>query len=125
MLSADPLPQSRYRADCAVNGTSVVATSIRVHHLVSHHFPDFHTDFLVRLWHLGPVVLAVHDPLRPYHRGKLQRRNPVSHSCLGEGLFVFPLMLFYTAISYSVFRGKVSSTARHHQTRGGSVAMER
>jgi|GEM_PF-5294010 len=45
----------------------------------------------------------------------------------GEGLFVFPLMLFYTAISYSVFRGKVSSTAgylsqvdgRHQQTRGG------
>jgi hypothetical protein len=25
----------------------------------------------------------------------------------GEGLFVFPLMLFYTAISYSVFRGKI------------------
>ena len=25
----------------------------------------------------------------------------------GEGLFVFPLMLVYTAISYSVFRGKV------------------
>ena len=25
----------------------------------------------------------------------------------GEGLFVFPLMLLYTAVSYSVFRGKV------------------
>ena len=25
----------------------------------------------------------------------------------GEGLFVFPLMLVYTAISYAVFRGKV------------------
>jgi hypothetical protein len=32
----------------------------------------------------------------------------------GEGLFVFPLMLFYTAISYSVFRGEVSSTAGHY-----------
>jgi cytochrome d ubiquinol oxidase subunit II len=25
----------------------------------------------------------------------------------GEGLFVFPLMLVYTAVSYIVFRGKV------------------
>ena len=28
----------------------------------------------------------------------------------GAGLFVFPLMLIYTAISYSVFRGKVASS---------------
>ena len=27
----------------------------------------------------------------------------------GEGIFVFPLMLLYTAISYSVFRGKTGS----------------
>ena len=32
----------------------------------------------------------------------------------GEGLFVFPLMLLYTVISYSVFRGKVKPTARHY-----------
>ena len=32
----------------------------------------------------------------------------------GEGLFVFPLMLLYTAISYSVFRGKVRPTADHY-----------
>ncbi len=31
----------------------------------------------------------------------------------GEGLFVFPLMLIYTAISYTVFRGKVKPTAGH------------
>jgi cytochrome d ubiquinol oxidase subunit II len=30
------------------------------------------------------------------------------------GVVVFPLMLLYTAISYSVFRGKVGSTADHH-----------
>jgi cytochrome d ubiquinol oxidase subunit II len=29
----------------------------------------------------------------------------------GEGLFVFPLMLAYTAVSYRVFRGKVRPTA--------------
>jgi cytochrome d ubiquinol oxidase subunit II len=32
----------------------------------------------------------------------------------GEGLFVFPLMLVYTAISFSVFRGKISATAEHY-----------
>jgi cytochrome d ubiquinol oxidase subunit II len=31
----------------------------------------------------------------------------------GAGLFIFPLMLIYTAVSYSVFRGKVR-TAEHY-----------
>jgi cytochrome d ubiquinol oxidase subunit II len=31
----------------------------------------------------------------------------------GEGLFVFPLILIYTAISYRVFRGKTNSTSPH------------
>ena len=29
----------------------------------------------------------------------------------GEGIFVFPLMLLYTVISYTVFRGKVATRA--------------
>jgi cytochrome d ubiquinol oxidase subunit II len=29
----------------------------------------------------------------------------------GEGLFVFPLMLIYAAVNYSVFRGKVVPTS--------------
>ena len=32
----------------------------------------------------------------------------------GEGLFVFPLMLLYTAIGYTVFRGKVKPTTGHY-----------
>ena len=32
----------------------------------------------------------------------------------GEGLFVFPLMLIYAAVNYTVFRGKVRSTEHHH-----------
>jgi cytochrome bd ubiquinol oxidase subunit II len=32
----------------------------------------------------------------------------------GEGIVVFPLMLVYTVVSYSVFRGKVSSAAEHY-----------
>jgi cytochrome bd ubiquinol oxidase subunit II len=32
----------------------------------------------------------------------------------GEGIFVFPLMLLYTVISYNVFRGKVQPTTDHY-----------
>jgi cytochrome d ubiquinol oxidase subunit II len=32
----------------------------------------------------------------------------------GEGLFVFPLMLIYAAINYSVFHGKVKPTGEHY-----------
>ena len=32
----------------------------------------------------------------------------------GAGIFVFPLMLLYTAVSYTVFRGKVRPTADHY-----------
>jgi len=32
----------------------------------------------------------------------------------GAGLFVFPLMLLYTAVNYSVFRGKVGPTTDHY-----------
>jgi cytochrome d ubiquinol oxidase subunit II len=32
----------------------------------------------------------------------------------GEGLFVFPLILAYAAVSYRVFRGKVSPTPDHY-----------
>jgi cytochrome bd ubiquinol oxidase subunit II len=31
----------------------------------------------------------------------------------GEGLFVFPLMLLYAAINYSVFRGKIRPSGQH------------
>ena len=33
----------------------------------------------------------------------------------GEGLFVFPLMLIYTVISYTVFRGKVGPASGHYE----------
>jgi cytochrome d ubiquinol oxidase subunit II len=32
----------------------------------------------------------------------------------GEGLFVFPLMLIYNVIAYSVFRGKVRASTHHY-----------
>ena len=44
---------------------------------------------------------------------------PAPHSSLafmfrGAGLFVLPLMLLYTAISYTVFRGKVRPTTNQY-----------
>jgi hypothetical protein len=32
----------------------------------------------------------------------------------GEGIVVFPLMLLYTAIRYTVFKGKVQPTTGHY-----------
>ena len=50
-----------------------------------------------------------------YGRAAVIAEAAAPHSSLafmfwGAGLFVFPLMLIYTAISYSVFRGKVASS---------------
>jgi len=32
----------------------------------------------------------------------------------GAGLFIFPLMLIYTAVNYTVFRGKIKPSAEHY-----------
>ena len=53
-----------------------------------------------------PFVLTIEEAAAP--------QSSLAFMFWGEGLFVFPLMLFYTAISYSIFRGKVSSTAGHY-----------
>ena len=70
--------------------------------------------FAAGLLHARDLVLALHDSLHHHHRG---RRGAALESCLhvlGEGLFVFPLILVYTAISYSVFRGKVWSASGNY-----------
>jgi cytochrome d ubiquinol oxidase subunit II len=33
----------------------------------------------------------------------------------GEGLFVFPLMLAYTVVNYTVFKGKVGAGSGHYE----------
>ena len=53
-----------------------------------------------------PFVLTIEESAAP--------QSSLAFMFWGEGLFVFPLMLFYTAISYSVFRGKVRPTAGHY-----------
>ena len=43
-----------------------------------------------------------------------RRTQSLAFMFWGAGLFVFPLMLIYAAINYSVFRGKVRPHAGHY-----------
>jgi cytochrome bd ubiquinol oxidase subunit II len=53
-----------------------------------------------------PFVLTVGEAAAPH--------SSLAFMFWGEGLFVFPLMLLYTVISYCVFRGKVRPTSIYH-----------
>ena len=53
-----------------------------------------------------PFVLTAEEAAVP--------QSSLARMFWGEGLFVFPLMLFYTAISYSIFRGKVRSAPENY-----------
>jgi cytochrome d ubiquinol oxidase subunit II len=53
-----------------------------------------------------PGVLTIDQAAAPH--------SSLAFMFWGAGLFVFPLMLIYTAISYRVFRGKVGATPGHY-----------
>ena len=54
----------------------------------------------ISFWpYMIPFTITVEDAAAPH--------SSLAFMFWGEGLFVFPLMLVYTAVSYSVFRGKV------------------
>jgi cytochrome d ubiquinol oxidase subunit II len=53
-----------------------------------------------------PVVITINEAAAPH--------SSLAFMFWGAGLFVFPLMLIYTVISYSIFRGKIRSTAGHY-----------
>jgi cytochrome d ubiquinol oxidase subunit II len=53
-----------------------------------------------------PFVITIDEAAAPH--------SSLAFMFWGAGLFVFPLMLIYTVISYSVFRGKIRSTAGHY-----------
>jgi cytochrome bd ubiquinol oxidase subunit II len=54
----------------------------------------------ISFWpYMIPFTIAIEDAAAPH--------SSLAFMFWGEGLFVFPLMLVYTAISYAVFRGKV------------------
>jgi cytochrome bd ubiquinol oxidase subunit II len=53
-----------------------------------------------------PFVITIDEAATP--------QSSLAFMFWGCGLIVFPLMLLYTIISYSVFRGKVRATAGHY-----------
>jgi cytochrome d ubiquinol oxidase subunit II len=61
----------------------------------------------ISFWpYMIPFVITIDDAAAPH--------SSLAFMFWGEGLFVFPLMLIYTAISYYVFRGKVRSTPEQY-----------
>jgi cytochrome d ubiquinol oxidase subunit II len=53
-----------------------------------------------------PFSITIEDAAAP--------RSSLAFMFWGAGLFVFPLMLLYTATNYSVFRGRVRPDANHY-----------
>jgi cytochrome bd ubiquinol oxidase subunit II len=61
----------------------------------------------VSFWpYMIPFVITVNEAAAPH--------SSLAFMFWGAGLFVFPLMLIYTAVSYYVFRGKFTSAAQHY-----------
>jgi cytochrome bd ubiquinol oxidase subunit II len=61
----------------------------------------------ISFWpYMIPFSITIEDAAAPH--------SSLAFMFWGEGLFVFPLMLLYTIISYTVFRGKVRPTADHY-----------
>jgi cytochrome bd ubiquinol oxidase subunit II len=61
----------------------------------------------ISFWpYIIPFVLTIDEAAAPH--------ASLAFMFWGEGLFVFPVILVYTVISYSVFRGKVVSTEGHY-----------
>jgi cytochrome bd ubiquinol oxidase subunit II len=61
----------------------------------------------ISFWpYMIPFVLTINEAAAPH--------SSLSFMFWGAGLFIFPLMLIYTVISYRVFRGKVGTTTSHY-----------
>jgi cytochrome d ubiquinol oxidase subunit II len=61
----------------------------------------------ISFWpYMIPFVVTINEAAAPH--------SSLAFMFWGEGLFIFPLTLIYTVISYRVFRGKVRSTVGHY-----------
>jgi cytochrome d ubiquinol oxidase subunit II len=61
----------------------------------------------ISFWpYMIPFVITIHEAAAPH--------SSLAFMFWGEGLFVFPLMLIYTVVSYRVFKGKVGTTTGHY-----------
>jgi cytochrome d ubiquinol oxidase subunit II len=92
--------------------TAVLAASVR-------HRLDGPPVIMVALFSLPHLRRSqsrsgLHDPFTITVAEAAAPHSTLAFMFLGAGLFVFPLMLLYTAISLSVFRGKIRATADHY-----------
>jgi cytochrome bd ubiquinol oxidase subunit II len=61
----------------------------------------------ISFWpYMIPFVVTVDEAAAPH--------SSLAFMFWGEGIFIFPLMLLYTVISYTVFRGKVGTAPEHY-----------
>jgi cytochrome bd ubiquinol oxidase subunit II len=61
----------------------------------------------ISFWpYMIPFTITIEDAAAPH--------SSLAFMFWGEGLFVFPLLLIYTAVSYSVFRGKVRPASMNY-----------
>jgi cytochrome d ubiquinol oxidase subunit II len=61
----------------------------------------------ISFWpYMIPFSITIDDAAAPH--------SSLAFMFWGEGLFVFPLMLIYAAVNYTVFRGKVRTSTEHY-----------
>ena len=96
-----------------VAASVALATSIRHRrdgwpfYLVALVFISAFGTLAISFWpYMIPFTVTIDEAAAPH--------SSLAFMFWGEGLFVFPLMLLYTVVSYSVFRGKVRSAPEHH-----------
>ncbi|WP_024506519.1 cytochrome d ubiquinol oxidase subunit II [Bradyrhizobium sp. ARR65] len=92
---------------------AVLATSILRHndywpfHMVSLIFASAFGTLALSFWpYMIPFVITIDEAAAPH--------SSLAFMFWGEGLFVFPLLLVYTAVGYRVFRGKVGPVVGHY-----------
>jgi cytochrome d ubiquinol oxidase subunit II len=93
--------------------TAVLAISLRQRrdgtpfYMVALIFAAAFGTLAISFWpYMIPFAITIDDAAAPH--------ASLAFMFWGEGLFVFPLMLLYAAINYSVFRGKVRPLAGHY-----------
>jgi cytochrome bd ubiquinol oxidase subunit II len=93
--------------------TAILATSVRQRrdgtpfYMVGLIFAAAFGTLAISFWpYMIPFAITIDDAAAPH--------ASLAFMFWGEGLFVFPLMLLYAAINYSVFRGKVRPLADHY-----------
>ena len=96
----------------AARPDDVLAVSVERHrdgvpfYMVALIFLSAFGTLAISFWpYMIPYVITVEEAAAPH--------SSLAFMFWGEGLFVYPLMLIYTVISYRVFRGKVRATPMH------------